>query len=159
MAITSSLAQYIKATTEKKTFSRSTVVTAIIKADPAIVWKLLTGASDYPRWNSTVVSIDGNIAEGEQIKLISTLDAKRTFKLKIKEMYPQKRLVWGDGQGIRIYTLVNNGDGALTFSMNEKIGGFMFPLYSKHIPPFDRSFEQFTADLKKEAEAIQNLKK
>jgi len=39
--------------------------------------------------------------------------------------------------------------------MREKIGGPMFPLFAKMIPPFDASFEQFAADLKAEAEKIQ----
>jgi hypothetical protein len=43
---------------------------------------------------------------------------------------------------------------ASIFTMTEKIGGVMFPLFANKIPPFDQSFEQFTADLKKEAEAI-----
>ena len=51
-----------KAVTRKTTFSRETTVSILIKADPAIIWALLTKASDYVRWNSTVTSIEGNIA-------------------------------------------------------------------------------------------------
>ena len=159
MAATTAMAQNGKAKTDRKTFSRETSVTINIQADPAIVWKLLTNAADFPRWNSTVTSIEGKIAPGEKIRLKSTLDPKSTFKLKIKEMDAEKRLVWGDGQGNRIYIISGDGKGLTTFTMDEKIGGFMFPLYAKHIPPFDKSFEQFAADLKKEAETIQNLKK
>ncbi|MEZ4772939.1 MAG: SRPBCC domain-containing protein [Bacteroidia bacterium] len=143
-----------KAVTIKKTFSRETTISINIKADPAIIWSLLTNASDFPRWNSTVISIEGNIKKGEKIKLKSTLDPKRTFKLKIKELEPEKRLVWGDGQGNRIYTLATQANGMVTFSMVEKIGSPMFPLYAKYIPSFDQSFEQFAADLKKETETI-----
>jgi uncharacterized protein YndB with AHSA1/START domain len=156
---TFSNAQNGKATTVKTTFSRETSVSIDIKADPAIIWALLTNTSDYPRWNSTVTSIEGKIALGEKIKLKSTLDAKRTFKLKVKEFVPESRLVWGDGQGTRVYTLKNNGNGIVTFSMVEKIGGLMFPMYASYIPPFDQSFEQFAADLKKEAEMIQSGKR
>ena len=49
--------QEAKATTVKSTFSRETSVSISILADAGIVWKLLTNASDYPRWNSTVVSV------------------------------------------------------------------------------------------------------
>ncbi len=146
-----------KASTVKTTFSRETSVSIDIKADVAIVWALLTKASDYPRWNSTVTSIEGNIAPGETIKLKSTLDVKRTFKLKVKDFTPLQRLVWGDGQGNRVYTLTKNGTG-VTFSMTEKIGGLIFPMYASMIPSFDQSFEQFAADLKKESEIIMNSK-
>ncbi len=152
-------AQTSKAVTLRKTFSRTTSVSTTIQADPAIVWALLTHASDYKRWNSTIVSIEGDIAEGEKIRLVSTLDPKRTFKLKVKKMESEKSLVWGDAMGQRTYTLTPNGNGTLTFSMVEKIGGPMFPLFAKMIPSFDASFDQFAADLKKEAEIIQRGKK
>jgi uncharacterized protein YndB with AHSA1/START domain len=145
-----------KASTVRKTFSRETSIQTEIKADESIVWALLTNASDYPRWNSTVVSIEGNIALNEKIHLKSVLDPKRTFKLKVKQMEPGKKLVWGDGMGNRIYTIAKKENGTVIFSMTEKIGGPVFPLFAKMIPPFDQSFEQFTADLKKEAEIITN---
>ena len=146
-----------KANTVRKTFSRETSVSINIMADPGIVWALLTNASDYPRWNSTVVSIKGEIRQGGNIELKSTLDEKRTFKLKIKEFEPEKRLVWGDAMGNRIYSITKK-DANVRFEMAEKIGGPLFPLFAGYIPPFDESFERFAADLKKEAEAIQRSK-
>ena len=147
-----------KATTVKTTFHRETFVSIDIKADAAIVWALLTKAPDYPRWNSTITLLEGHIALGEKIKLKSILDAKRTFKLIVKEFEADTRLVWSDGQGTRVYTIKKTGNGSVTFFMDEKIGGLMFPLYAKMIPPFDQSFEQFASDLKKESEAIMNSK-
>lgn len=144
------------ASTTKTTFHRETTVSTTIQADEAIIWALLTNASDFPRWNSTVTSIQGNIALGEKIVLKSTLDAKRSFKLKVKEFQPAQRLAWGDGKGLRVYTLTNNGDGTVTFTMTERIGGLMFPMYAKYIPSFDASFNAFAGDLKKEAELIQH---
>ena len=145
-----------KATTIKTTFSRETSISIEIKADANTIWTLLTNAADYPRWNPTVISIEGNIALNQKINLKSTLDPKRTFKLKVKEVEPEKRLVWGDGQGNRIYTLTKSDKELVTFSMTEKIGGLMFPLYANYIPPFDKSFEQFASALKIEAEIINN---
>ena len=153
MNSTTLIAQVGKASTVKKTFNRETKVSIEIEADASVVWTLLTNASDFPRWNSTVVSLEGEIREKEKISLKSTLDEKRTFKLKVKEMIPEKRMVWGDGKGNRVYEIRDNGNG-VTFSMTEKIGGLMFPMYAKYIPPFDETFEQFAADLKKEAENI-----
>jgi uncharacterized protein YndB with AHSA1/START domain len=148
-----------KATTTKKTFSRETSVSTTIFADPAIVWALLTHASDIPRWNSTVTSLKGNIREGETIELKSILDDKRTFKLKVQEFVPEKRLVWGDAMGTRVYTLTRGDGNSTHFSMTEKIGGPLFPLFAGAIPSFDDTFERYAADLKKEAETIQRSKK
>ena len=158
MTATATMAPNGKANTLKTTFSRETSISTVIKADAAIVWALLTKASDYPRWNKTVTSIEGNIALGEKIKLKSILDAKRTFTLKVKEFEPETRLVWGDMQGNRVYTITKNGTGAVTFTMSEKIGGLMFPMYASMIPPFDKTLERFAADLKNEAETIMNSK-
>ncbi|MEM8862953.1 MAG: SRPBCC domain-containing protein [Chloroflexota bacterium] len=144
-----------KASTVKETFSRETSVSIKINAPATVVWGLLTNASDMARWNSTSVSLEGNIALGKTVKLVSTLDESRTFGLTVKEFEPQKRLVWGDRQGNRTYTITPEGDGVI-FSMREKIGGLLFPLFSRFIPPFDESFEQYAADLKKEAEAQAN---
>ena len=141
-----------KATTIRTTFSRETSVGIAIHAPLSIVWKLLTKAADYPRWNSTVVSIAGDIQQGQIIRLKSKLDPKREFKLTVKEFEPEARIAWGDGKGVRVYTIANEGGGALRFAMTERIGGLMFPLYAKYIPPFDESFERFAKDLKKEAE-------
>lgn len=147
-----------KAVTRKKVFSRETAVRIDIQANKSIIWALLTNAEDYSRWNSTILSIEGDIAKGEKIKLKSVLDPKRTFKLKVKEFEAENRLVWGDAMGKRTYTLKTVGDELTNFMMTEKIGGPMFPLFDKMIPPFDQSFEKFANDLMKEAEFIQNSK-
>jgi uncharacterized protein YndB with AHSA1/START domain len=146
------------AVTVRTTFTRETSVGITIHADSDIIWKLLTTAEDYPRWNSTVISIDGSISKNGYLKLKSTLDPKRTFKLMVKEFEPNKKLVWGNDQGNRTYTLTPTGSSAVQFTMTEKIGGLLFPLYAKYIPPFDKAFEQFAADLKKEAESIHKTK-
>ncbi len=145
-------AQHGKATTERKTFSRTTSISETIDADPSTIWSLLTDSDDFQRWNSTIVSLEGKIEEGEKIKLVSTLDSTRTFKLKVKKFVANEELVWGDAMGERTYHLKQDGQRTI-FTMREKIGGFMFPLFANKIPSFDTSFEQFTADLKKEAES------
>lgn len=144
-----------KATTTRTTFSRETTISTRIAADPSIVWALLTNAAGYPSWNSTVISIEGEIRPGAELKLRSTLDESRTFKLKVREMEPEKRLAWGDNMGRRTFLIAPGPEGAVSFTMTERIGGLMFPLFAGQIPPFDRSFERFAADLKREAEGIQ----
>ena len=141
-----------KATTIKKFFSRQTSVTIDIAASPGKIWKLLTDAESFPSWNSTIVELTGKIAPGEKIVLRSTLAPDRKFKLKVKEFDPNKRLVWGDALGTRIFTLNPKSIGETRFSMSETIGGPIFPLFVKMIPPFDDSFNQFATDLKIAAE-------
>jgi uncharacterized protein YndB with AHSA1/START domain len=145
-------AQLGKAKTTKTTFSRTTNIDQNISASPEKVWKLLQNAEAMPGWTTTVISVKGKIQVGEKIELVSSLDPERTFKLKVKEIEPKEKLVWGDNLGERTYTIRMVGM-ATQFSMTEKIGGFMFPLFASKIPSFDQSFEKFTADLKAKAEA------
>lgn len=152
------LASNGKAVTTKKTFSRETGVSIDINADKSIIWALLTNASDFPRWNSTVISIDGEIKKDGKIQLKSKLDPTRVFKLSVKEFNADDSMIWGDAMGKRVYTLKNIGQGLTNFTMTEKIGGPIFPLFARMIPSFDQSFEQYAKDLKKEAEAIAKSK-
>lgn len=147
-----------KAVTTKKTFSRETAVSIDIQADKSIIWALLTNANDFPRWNSTLISIDGTIKQGEKIKLKAKLDPKREFKLTVKEFEADNRMVWGDAMGNRVFTIKSIGNNLTNFSMSEKIGGPLFPLFAKMIPPFDQAFEQYAKDLKNEAETISKTK-
>ncbi len=140
------------AKTTKTFFSRETEVAIDIRAKPETVWAVLTSASDYPTWNSTVTSLEGRIALGEKIKLKSVLDAKRTFTLKVLELEAPTRMVWGDAMGKRTYLVTSNDPETVTFSMRERIGGPLFPLFAGMIPPFDDMFDKFAADLKKKAE-------
>lgn len=147
-----------KSFTQKKFFSRETTISINIKADPSILWALLTNGSDYPRWNSTVISIEGAIEKGNKIRLKSTLDPKRIFKLKVKEYNPDQLMVWGDAMGKRTYSIKKLHSNESSFTMNEKIGGPLFPLFASMIPSFDESFEKFANDLKREAETIAQVK-
>jgi len=99
-----------KAKTINKTFSRETTVNISINADASTIWPLLTNATDFPRWNSTIVSLEGKIKLGKK-KLKSMLDEKRTFTLKVKKLKPKKQMVWHDRKGNRIYTIVQNDNG------------------------------------------------
>ena len=139
------------ANTTKKTFSRTTEVSIDIDAPADAVWALLVDAKSFPSWNSTVLELDGEIALGQTLKLKSTMAPERVFKLKVKSMDAPKTMVWGDMMGAREYSLQPTTDGT-RFSMREKIGGPLFPLFARMIPDFDDAFNTFAADLKKAAE-------
>ncbi|MEM7771784.1 MAG: SRPBCC domain-containing protein [Cyanobacteria bacterium P01_A01_bin.37] len=141
-----------RAITVKKIFSRQTAITVDIASSPETIWTLLTDTDSFKSWNSTIIELTGKIALGETIQLRSTLAPKRIFKLKVKEFEPHKCLSWGDAMGTRIYTLIPNSHGGTSFTMSEKIGGPLFPLFARMIPSFDESFNQFAADLKLVAE-------
>ena len=131
-------------------------VTRTIHAPAEKLWALLTDATGYTSWNPTIVSLEGNIAVGEHISLVSTVNPKRAFKLNVVEVSPQK-MVWSDGmplglfKGERTFT-VTPTDGGSEFSMREVYTGLLAPLITKTIPDMTDSFTEFADGLKKAAE-------
>jgi hypothetical protein len=117
----------------------------------------LIDAADFPRWNSTIKSIAGNIAQGERIQLRAMIAPEREFKLAVSEFVPEKRMVWSDGRapmftGVRTFTLTPKADGSTDFSMAEVYSGLMLPMIARSLPDFGPTFEQYASDLKREAE-------
>jgi hypothetical protein len=146
-----------KATSSKTTFSRVCSVSTNIRAKPEVIWGLLTNAANMPKWNSTVISVEGNIKLGEKIALKSISDPNRIFNLKIAEFNPPTKLVWGDGdapmfKGVRTYTLTPKSDGTTDFNMTEVISGLLLLMIGGSLPDFKPVFEQYAADLKRAAE-------
>ena len=133
-------------------------VKRVIAADPQTIWNLLTDAPNYPTWNPAVLGIEGTIAPGERIKLTSTVNPKRAFKLTVTEFGPPHRMVWADGmplglfKGVRTYRLTPQSNGSTEFSMEEVFSGLLEPIISKSIPDMTESFEQFADGLRQAAE-------
>ena len=134
-------------------------VKRLIAADPQTIWDLLADASNYPTWNPAVLGIEGTIAPGERIKLTSTVNPKRAFKLTVTEFGPPHRMVWSDGmplglfKGVRTYRLTPQANGSTEFSMEEVFSGLLEPIISKSIPDMTESFEQFADGLTQAAES------
>lgn len=136
----------------------SYTATRIIGADPETVFGLLTDAASYPTWNPAVLSLDGTLAAGETIRLVSVVNPKRTFTLTVTEVDAPHRMVWADGmplglfKGVRTYTLQPLGEGRTEFTMAEVFSGPLAPLITKAIPDMTESFEMFADGLKTAAE-------
>jgi hypothetical protein len=131
--------------------------TTTIAASPERVWALLVDGPSYTTWNPTVVELDGTIAEGEKIKLVSTVSPKRTFTLRVEEVRPQSQMVWSSGmplglfKGTRTFTLDPAGDGT-RFTMEEVYTGLLAGIITRSIPDMTASFAQFAAGLKTASE-------
>ncbi len=129
-----------------------------IGAAPEVVWGLLTDASSYDDWNDAVISIEGHIRQGGTITLVSIVDPKRTFKLRVSEMREPNKMVWSDGmplglfRGVRTYTITETSTGS-EFSMVEEFSGPLAGLITKAIPDLTESFTLFARGLKDAAES------
>lgn len=147
-----------KASKSKSTFRMEVAVGITVKAAPTKIWALLTNAADYPRWNSTIVSVQGTIAHGETIHLKAKIAPERTFKLRVTTFVPNECMVWEEGtplfKGMRQYTLTPRSGGATDVTMAEVFSGAMLPLITRSLPDQGPSVERFLADLKAEAERV-----
>ena len=145
-----------KAEQHRSTFRQSCGVAIRVAASPERVWALLTDARDFPRWNSTVTSIDGDISDGNKLKLRVPI-SPRTFTPKVSDFHPPRRMVWSDGmapmfRGVRTFEVKAHDDGTSEFTMVEVMSGLMLPMVRRSLPDFGPVFETYAADLKREAE-------
>ena len=146
-----------KAEKTLRTFRMDCAIRTTIHASPDRVWSLLTDAAAFPRWNSTVTSIEGQIAEGQTLTLKVPTAPERTFKPKVSRVEPGRSMIWSDGmapmfKGVRTFTLTPNADGSTEFSMKEEFSGLMLPMIKGSLPDFAPVFEAYAADLKRAAE-------
>lgn len=149
----------MKVTQTSSAFSMACSVVANINARPASIWRLLTDAENFPRWNSTVVSVEGQIREGEQLRL-RVPGTDRTFTPKVTGVVSCERMIWTGGfaplfKGVRTFQLRPLSDGSTDFEMEERFSGLMLPLVKGSLPEFGPIFEGYAKDLKHEAERVQ----
>ncbi|HJP89558.1 MAG TPA: SRPBCC domain-containing protein [Candidatus Limnocylindrales bacterium] len=129
-----------------------------IEAQPERVWSLLTNAAGYGTWNKAVLSIDGQIAPGSTITLVSIANPKRAFKLMVTAMTPPNLMIWADAmplglfRGVRTFH-VDAREGVTHFEMTEVYSGVLAPIFTKAIPDLTESFNVFADSLKSAAEA------
>jgi hypothetical protein len=145
-----------KATQTGDVFSMTCRVDVNIQASPSAVWGLLTDAKAYPNWNSTVTAIEGEIREGERLRL-HVPGTERTFTPLVSGIVPNERMTWTGGvaplfKGVRSFVLKARADNTTDFSMAERFSGLMLPFVKGSMPDFVPVFERYADDLKREAE-------
>jgi uncharacterized protein YndB with AHSA1/START domain len=98
-----------KITQTRGTFSLVCSVEVNILATPHRIWKLLTDAPGFPRWNSTVTSIEGEIRDGGKL-LVRVPGMDRTFTPTVSGYVANERMTWTAGfapmfRGVRTFEL------------------------------------------------------
>jgi hypothetical protein len=127
-----------------------------IRATAANVWRLLTDAEGFPRWNSTIAKVEGHIREGERLRL-HVPGTSRTFTPTVSGVVPNERMMWSGGfapmfKGVRTFEVKPRGDGSTDFVMEERFSGLALPMAKGSMPDFGPVFEAYANDLKRAAE-------
>jgi hypothetical protein len=145
-----------KVTQTHSAFVLSYRVEVNIRANARDIWSLLTDAAGFSRWNSTVAGIEGQIREGERLR-VRVPGVNRAFTPKVSGLVPNERMTWSGGfapmfKGVRTFELQPSNDGTTDFAMEERFSGLMLPMIKGSLPDFGPIFETYANDLKREAE-------
>ena len=145
-----------KITQARGAFSMGCRVELNIRAKAGSIWQTLTDANGFPRWNSTVTRIEGQIREGEKLRL-HVPGTDRTFTPMVSGVVPGERMTWTGGvapifKGVRTFELKPRSDGSTDFAMEERFSGLLLPLVKGSMPDFGPVFARYAGDLKREAE-------
>jgi hypothetical protein len=131
---------------------------ADIGASPEAIWAILVDGGHYPDWDSGVVGVEGRIARGETIKVVSSVNPGRTFPVKVTGFDPNRSMAWSGGMplglftGVRTFTLTPAANGSTRFHVREEYSGPLVPLMWRSMPDLGPSFAQFANGLRQRAE-------
>lgn len=137
---------------------KSFEATSVIKATPDKIWAVLVDGAHYPDWDSGVVRVEGRIAPGETIKVVSSASPNRTFPVKVSEFSRNASMTWSGGmplglfKGVRTFKLTPAPDGSTRFDLREEYTGPLLAMMWRSMPDLGPSFNQFANGLKKRAE-------
>ena len=129
-----------------------------IQAAPEAIWRILTDATGYTSWNTTVSRVDGQIALGEKVTVHAKMAPGRAFPVNVVAFDAPRRMVWSGGmplglfKGERVFELRSAAGSGVEFSMREDYSGWLAPLIAKSIPDLQPAFDEFAACLKAHVE-------
>jgi uncharacterized protein YndB with AHSA1/START domain len=147
-----------RATVTRTTFRLAITVTKSIDAPAATIWNLLTDLDAQSKWNSTVTSIEGKVALGEQVSFMVPEAPGQTFREKVVAYDEAKAMVWRLNRwpllvGERKYQLAPGPHGTIELTIDEALHGLLLPLIAKSLPDFGAMFERTAIDLEAAAKA------
>ncbi len=137
----------------------TTSTTVHIDSPAERVWQLLTDTDWWNRAENGVVRVAGRIESGEKIELVSELQPKRGFTLKVTEMLEPRRMTWTGGMplglctGRRSFVIESTDERSCTFTMAEDFTGPLSPMIVRSLPDFQASFDGFAHALKTDSES------
>ncbi|MEL7433408.1 MAG: SRPBCC domain-containing protein [Chloroflexota bacterium] len=130
-----------------------------IDAPPSTVWQILTTGDQYTAWDPHMISLDGTIAPGEKLTVLTKLAPDRAFTPIVSEFDAPRKIFWsskmplGLFSGIRTFELEALEDNKTRFTHTEEFRGILMPVFGATIPDMNPVFADFTQALKSRAES------
>ena len=132
----------------------------IINASTERVWNLLTDFANYPNWNTFIISVEGHLEKGTQLKNTMVVNGKKNvFKPTITEVQPNQYFEWlgklplNAFNGRHYFQLESIGDNQTKLIHGEKFSGWLRGIIMKSIGEATRNnFVKMNKELKMLAE-------
>ena len=135
----------------------------MIEAPTSVVWETLTDLDKYEEWNPFIVSIEGDVAEGSQLRarMQPPGGMATTFKPTVTAVEHNRYFEWLGHLGIRglfdgrhQFKLEEVGEGA-TFTQSEEFTGILASLLMRLIgSKTEAGFEAMNEALKTRVEQV-----
>jgi hypothetical protein len=131
----------------------------LIEARPATVWKVISDAPGFERWNPVHVKVEGEFREGAQVRIhLKEPSGKVTvFDSTVRRMVPERELNQGGGTpGLftfnHTFSLEPAGEGT-RFRQREEFRGLGVIFFD--LDWVEPSYQQVNLALKRRAEAME----
>ncbi|MGZ5398928.1 MAG: SRPBCC family protein [Nocardioides sp.] len=130
-----------------------------IAATAEDVWAVLTDPGRLQAADTGVVRIEGDVREGERIRVWSEVAPDRAFPVRVTRLERPRVMEWTGGAplglftGVRRFTLSPAGPHT-RLDVREEFTGPLLPLVWRTMPDLTDSFERFVRGVARAAEAV-----
>lgn len=137
---------------------RSYDASTTIGARPEQVWAVLAAIDAWPRWDSGVLAVEGELRVGEKITIRSEASPNRGFPVRVEAVDDGRLIRLRGGMPLGLFTGVRTyglqpGEEGTVFTMREEYTGALLGLIWRSMPDLQPSFDRFAAGLKRRVEA------
>ena len=130
---------------------------ATMHAAPDTVWKIITDAAGYPKWDLSMDHVEGTLMLGEQVKFFTKL-SPNAFPVKVTAFEPNRIMVLTGGLPLglfkseRTHTLTSDDGVKTIFKTEEIFSGLLLPVFGRNIPDMTENFQNFVTAVKRQSE-------
>ena len=127
---------------------------AIINAAADDVFKILTNAESYPKFDPNCESVDGYFEQGRKIAIVSKAKPNR-FTALISLLQPNETMIWEFGlpfnllRRVRTFRVIAKDDQTTEFQLSELQTGHFLDVLMHRMPDQSIALQQFAKGLKK----------
>lgn len=132
----------------------------VIKASAERVWSILSTFDKYPEWNPFLLSIAGNLREGEPLSVkVKMKDKTNLFKVRVTRVSAGREFCWQAGlKGLlsseHYFRVRKINESKVSFKQGEKFWGiFSFLIGNGLLEQAASTFDRMNDALKQRAEA------